>query len=57
MLKLECIDGYWIVDKNKCDCVEECGMWYVLKERCLRIHMWWYVYGVDALVLWESGSW
>jgi hypothetical protein len=28
-----------------------------LKEKCLGIHMWWYVYSVDALVLWELGSW
>jgi hypothetical protein len=34
-------------------------LWKVvlLKERCLKIHMWWYVYSVDALVLWEPGSW
>jgi hypothetical protein len=35
LLKLECIDGYRIVDKNKCDCVEECGM-------CWRKDVWEY---------------
>jgi len=26
LMKLECIYGCGIVDKNKCDCVVECGI-------------------------------
>jgi hypothetical protein len=47
LLKLECIDGYGIDGKNICEWV----MIYLDWE------LWWYVYSVYALVLWELGSW
>jgi hypothetical protein len=42
--KFECIDGYGIVDKNKCDCVEKCGTCWkkdVWEYTCNDIHIVW----------------